>query len=57
MYSIGGSAEFFCRKNGPQKCCDFAELQQRNRKLEKAGFFLPQKAMPMLRKMPKTALF
>jgi hypothetical protein len=32
MYSICHSAQFFHQKNGPQKCCDFADLLQRNQK-------------------------
>jgi hypothetical protein len=41
---LGG---IFLPKNEPQKCCNFANLQQKNLK----------KALPMLRKMPKTTLF
>ncbi len=30
MYSVCRSAQFFHQKNGPQKCCNFADLLQRN---------------------------
>jgi hypothetical protein len=56
MYSIGGLAEFFHQKNGPQKCCYFADLQQRTESCKKLIFYL-KKALPMLRNMPKMALF